>query len=122
MKALKPMTWDLFVEFLISQQRAFVFFFCVSFGVFAHESYQILKDEAYKIKNLMAKLVLALFVCTVIGSQVDNQKIYPFAIMLLAFVHRPAADWLFNEALPNVLKQVLEQLLKMLNNNNKKKP
>lgn len=108
------------ITFLIANGKWFVQFFCVLFGVIAQECYQVLKDDNYKFKKVLYKLVLAWFVCLILGSFItDSQalkKFYPIIIMALAFLHRQGADWIAKDFFP-ILKEILLRAL-----SNKTKP
>ena len=102
---------DLF-QFLVANQKMFVFFFCVIFGVIAQESYQMLKNENSTIKKFLPKSVVALFVCLLANGFLQESaflnKFYPWVIMALAFLHRPASDWIMTDLLPFLSKQLIK--------------
>jgi hypothetical protein len=104
------------LDFLNSNGKVFVQIFCPVFGVVAQECYQILRDDRYKFKKILPKLVLAWFVCLIFGTVIGQNKFlnnfYPIIILALAFVHRRAADWLMND--------FFQFILKYLNSKNKK--
>ena len=98
------------LTFLSDNGKIFVQFFCPIFGVLAQESYQALRDDNYKFKKVIPKLVLAWFVCLVFGSLITEDsflnKYYPILIITLAFIHRRAADWLMNDFFNFFLKYI----------------
>lgn len=100
------------IEFLTANQKMFVFFFCVLFGVVAQESYQMLKNEGSTVKKFLPKSIVALFVCLLAsGFLQENEflnKYYPFVIMGLAFLYRPASDWIMTDLLPFLSKQLIK--------------
>lgn len=101
------------IEFLTTNQKMFVFFFCVLFGVIAQESYQILKNENRStIKKFIPKSIVALFVCVLVSGFLQENKFlnkyYPFVIMGLAFLYRPASDWIMTDLLPFLSKQLIK--------------
>lgn len=108
-------------DFLNSYGKLFVQVFCPLFGVLAQECYQILKIKNYKIKNILPKLVLAWFVCLILGAFITEStflnKFYPYIILLIAAGYRIAADFLFKDFLPTIFQIVL----KYLNSKNPKK-
>lgn len=89
------------LAFLNSTGTLFVQIFCPIFGVIAQECYQVLKNEAYKFKKILPKLVLAWFVCLVCGTLIEQSdfliKVYPILILVIAFSYRKAADWIAND-------------------------
>lgn len=103
---------DLF-QFLVANQKMFVFFFCVIFGVIAQESYQMLKNEKSTIKKFLPKSVVALFVCLLASGFLQESeflnKYHPWVIMALAFLHRPASDWIMTDLLPFLSKQLIKR-------------
>ncbi len=104
------MSNGLLIDFLQANQKAFVFFFCVLFGVISQESYQMLKNENSSIKKFLPKSVVALFVCLLAGGFMEGNpylnKYYPYVIMLMAFLHRPASDWIMKDFFPFLSKQL----------------
>lgn len=88
-------------DLLMTNQRIFVLFFSVLFGVLAQEAYYIQKKEGYKPKNVKSKTILALFVCTLIGGIFKRNSLmndfYPYIMMLLAYCHKMAAQWIMND-------------------------
>lgn len=98
--------WTLIADFFLSNQKHFIFFFCVGFGVLANESYHILKEESYQIKNILYKFIVALFVCLTIGQFFKNELYYPISIMILSFGYRPAIEFIIKDFLPFMLKKI----------------
>lgn len=102
------------IDFLLANQKAFVFFFCVLFGVISQESYQMLKNEKSSIKKFLPKSVVALFVCLLVGGFLEGNeylnKYYPYIIMLMAFLHRPASDWIMKDFFPFLSKQLIKNV------------
>jgi len=100
------------IQLLIENQRIAIFFFCVLFGVVAQESYQILKNENTSFKKFLPKSIVALFVCMMVsGFLQENEllnKFYPFVIMAMAFLHRPASDWMMTDLLPFLSNQLVK--------------
>lgn len=109
----KTMNRQQLIDILIANQKAFVFFFSVLFGVVAQECYQLIKNEAMTFKKILPKAIVAFFVCFLAGGFLAETDIlknyYPHAMMLMAFLHRPVADWLMNEFLPYISKSILKK-------------
>lgn len=101
------------IEFLMTNQKGFVFFFSVLFGVIAQECYQMIKNESMTFKKILPKAIVAIFVCFLAGGFLAETDIlknfYPHAMMLMAFLHRPLADWLMKEFLPYLSKSILKK-------------
>lgn len=101
------------VSFLVTNQKGFVFFFSVLFGVVAQECYQLMKHRATTFKKVLPKAIVAFFVCFLAGGFFAEADIfknyYPHAMMLLAFLHRPIADWIMKDFLPYISKSILNQ-------------
>lgn len=102
-----------FLELLIANQKGFVFFFSVLFGVVAQECYQLIKNESMTFKKVIPKAIVAFFVCFLAGGFLAETDIlknyYPHAMMLMAFLHRPASDWLMTELLPYLSRSILKK-------------
>lgn len=98
--------WTLIADFFLSNQKDFIFVFCVSFGVLANESYQRLKNDAYQIKNLFYKVIVALFVCLTLGRFFKNEPYYPVAIMLLSFGYQIAIEFIIKDLVPFMLNRI----------------
>lgn len=112
MKELKMNKYEL-TNFLIANQKGFVFFFSVLFGVVAQECYQMIKNEAVTFKKVLPKAIVAFFVCFLAGGFLAETDIlknyYPHAMMLMAFLHRPVADWIMNDFLPYLSKSIVSK-------------
>lgn len=109
------------VIFLVENVKYFVQFFCVIFGVIAQESYQVLKKETYKFNKILFKLILAWFVCLIstpfIMEHEILKKYFPFVIMLLAFWHRPAGDFIMKDLFPMAASFIVKALTKTAKSN-----
>lgn len=102
----RRMTTRDLVDFLIANQRHFLLLFCVFFGVVAQESYQSLKRGRTEIKLFLPKVIVALFVCIIIAGIIegtDYERYSAYIIMLFAFLHRSAANWIMKDLLPTAL-------------------
>lgn len=101
------------MDILVTNQKGFVFFFSVLFGVVAQECYYVLKNDSMTFKKMLPKAIVAFFVCFLAGGFLAETNIlknyYPHAMMLMAFLHRPVADWLMSDFLPYISKQFLKK-------------
>lgn len=102
------MTKSDLLSFLTANGKLFVQLFCVPFGVLAQECYQVLKNDNYRFRKVIPKLILAWFVCLIFGTVIGQVKsltdLYPVLIMAFAFVYRNAADWLQKDFFQFILK------------------
>lgn len=104
-------------DFILTLQFCFMFVFSSVGGVVANEAYlRLTRPNHKKWNNIMAKVILAIFVCAIVHGAYEYKKYEPkrewIVLLLAGFLHLPIGRYIGRDFVPMMGKWIVDVITK----------